>query len=150
MNRTKVAASARTASVGCTPPASITATLPPGTAITGSPLMAATPITRPTASTLCFLSQTRFRLRREATLHHHRGNRAVRHGPDQQEVARPDAVVGSGPGPIGLMALRLVKVLGAGTVIFTGTRKERLEMGLFEDQRTCLHQRQRAGRGRGG
>ena len=40
-----------------------------------------------------------------------------------------ETVVVSGPGPIGLMACQLVKVLGAGTVIFTGTRSERLELG---------------------
>jgi len=40
-----------------------------------------------------------------------------------------ETVVVSGPGPIGLMACQLVKVLGAGTVIFTGTRKERLDLG---------------------
>lgn len=40
-----------------------------------------------------------------------------------------ETVVVSGPGPIGLMACQLVKVLGAGTVIFTGTRPERLNLG---------------------
>jgi threonine dehydrogenase-like Zn-dependent dehydrogenase len=41
-----------------------------------------------------------------------------------------ETVVVSGPGPIGLMACQLVKVLGAGRVIFTGTRKERLDLGV--------------------
>ena len=34
-----------------------------------------------------------------------------------------------GPGPIGLMALQLVKALGASKVFLTGTRDERLEVG---------------------
>jgi len=41
-----------------------------------------------------------------------------------------EKVVVSGPGPIGLMACQLAKVLGAGMVIFTGTRKERLDLGI--------------------
>jgi len=41
-----------------------------------------------------------------------------------------ETVVVSGPGPIGLMACQLVKSLGAGTVIFTGTRPERLKLGV--------------------
>ncbi len=41
-----------------------------------------------------------------------------------------EKVVVSGPGPIGLMACQLVKVLGAGRVIFTGTRAERLDLGV--------------------
>jgi L-iditol 2-dehydrogenase len=45
-------------------------------------------------------------------------------------VRAGETVVVSGPGPIGLMACQLVKVLGAGRVIFTGTRKERLELGV--------------------
>jgi len=40
-----------------------------------------------------------------------------------------DTIVILGPGPIGLMALQAAKALGAGTVILTGTRKERLELG---------------------
>ena len=34
-----------------------------------------------------------------------------------------------GPGPMGLMALQLVKALGASTTILTGTRDDRLEVG---------------------
>jgi L-iditol 2-dehydrogenase len=34
-----------------------------------------------------------------------------------------------GPGPIGLMAVQLVKALGASKVILTGTRNDRLEVG---------------------
>ncbi|MEE8884966.1 MAG: zinc-binding dehydrogenase [Eubacteriales bacterium] len=34
-----------------------------------------------------------------------------------------------GPGPIGLMAVQLVKILGAGRVILVGTRNSRLEVG---------------------
>lgn len=41
-----------------------------------------------------------------------------------------ETVVVSGPGPIGLMACQLARVLGAGRVIFTGTRKERLDVGV--------------------
>jgi L-iditol 2-dehydrogenase len=37
-----------------------------------------------------------------------------------------ETVVVSGPGPIGLMAAQLVKQMGAGRVIVTGTREERL------------------------
>jgi threonine dehydrogenase-like Zn-dependent dehydrogenase len=33
------------------------------------------------------------------------------------------------PGPIGLMAIQLVKALGATRVILTGTRESRLTMG---------------------
>jgi L-iditol 2-dehydrogenase len=40
-----------------------------------------------------------------------------------------ETVVVSGPGPIGLMALQLAKAEGAGRLIFTGTRSERLELG---------------------
>ena len=40
-----------------------------------------------------------------------------------------ETVVVLGPGPIGLMAVQLVKALGASRVILTGTRDERLEMG---------------------
>jgi len=41
-----------------------------------------------------------------------------------------DTIAIIGPGPIGLMALQAAKTLGAGTVILTGTRTERLELGL--------------------
>lgn len=40
------------------------------------------------------------------------------------------SVVIMGPGPIGLMAVGVAKALGAGEVILTGTRDNRLEMGL--------------------
>jgi 2-desacetyl-2-hydroxyethyl bacteriochlorophyllide A dehydrogenase len=40
-----------------------------------------------------------------------------------------ETVVVSGPGPIGLMACQLARTLGAGTVILTGTRPERLKLG---------------------
>ena len=53
---------------------------------------------------------------------------AVRHRRIEQGAARRYGC-GLRTGPIGLMACQLVKVLGAGTVIFTGARKERLEMG---------------------
>ena len=45
-------------------------------------------------------------------------------------VRTGETVVVSGPGPIGLMACQLVKAQGAGLVIFTGTRKERLDLGV--------------------
>jgi L-iditol 2-dehydrogenase len=40
-----------------------------------------------------------------------------------------DSIVVLGPGPIGLMAVQCAKALGAGQVILTGTREERLEVG---------------------
>lgn len=40
-----------------------------------------------------------------------------------------DTVAVLGPGPIGLMSVQLCKALGAGKVILTGTRDERLELG---------------------
>lgn len=40
-----------------------------------------------------------------------------------------DTVVVVGPGPIGLMSVQLCKALGAGKVILSGTRDERLELG---------------------
>jgi len=40
-----------------------------------------------------------------------------------------ESVVVMGPGPIGLMGVGVAKALGAGTVILTGTRERRLEMG---------------------
>jgi L-iditol 2-dehydrogenase len=40
-----------------------------------------------------------------------------------------ETVVVSGPGAIGLMAVLLARLLGAGTVILTGTRPERLRLG---------------------
>ena len=41
-----------------------------------------------------------------------------------------ETVVVSGPGTIGLMGVLLSRLLGAGTIILTGTRAERLAMGL--------------------
>jgi threonine dehydrogenase-like Zn-dependent dehydrogenase len=41
-----------------------------------------------------------------------------------------ETVVVSGPGPIGLMAVVLARLMGAGTIILAGTRDERLELGL--------------------
>lgn len=41
-----------------------------------------------------------------------------------------ETVVVSGPGPIGLMSVVLARLLGAGTIVLTGTRAERLEIGL--------------------
>jgi len=40
-----------------------------------------------------------------------------------------DTVAVLGPGPIGLMSVQLCKALGAGKVILTGTRDERLDLG---------------------
>jgi L-iditol 2-dehydrogenase len=45
-------------------------------------------------------------------------------------VRAGETVVVSGPGPIGLMACQLVRALGAGAIIFTGTRPERLKLGI--------------------
>jgi L-iditol 2-dehydrogenase len=39
-----------------------------------------------------------------------------------------EAVLVTGPGPIGLMGVRVAKALGAQPVILTGTRQRRLEM----------------------
>src|SRR2546423_1208921 len=44
-------------------------------------------------------------------------------------VAVGETVAVLGPGPIGLMAIQLVKALGATRVILTGTRASRLAMG---------------------
>jgi L-iditol 2-dehydrogenase len=44
-------------------------------------------------------------------------------------VRAGETVVVSGPGPLGLMAIQLVKVQGAGRTVFMGTRTERLEVG---------------------
>ncbi|HQT78420.1 MAG: alcohol dehydrogenase [Rhodospirillales bacterium 20-64-7] len=41
-----------------------------------------------------------------------------------------DSVAVTGPGPIGLMAVAVAKALGASPVILTGTRDNRLKMGL--------------------
>ena len=41
-----------------------------------------------------------------------------------------ETVVVAGPGPIGLMAVQLAKAVGAGRVIVTGTRDERLSLAL--------------------
>jgi len=40
-----------------------------------------------------------------------------------------ETVVVSGPGPIGLMAVTMARLLGAGTIVLTGTRPERLALG---------------------
>jgi threonine dehydrogenase-like Zn-dependent dehydrogenase len=40
-----------------------------------------------------------------------------------------ETVVVTGPGPVGLISARLAKILGAGRVIMTGTREERLAVG---------------------
>ena len=40
-----------------------------------------------------------------------------------------ETVVVSGPGPIGLMAVTMARLLGAGTIILIGTRPERLALG---------------------
>jgi L-iditol 2-dehydrogenase len=40
-----------------------------------------------------------------------------------------ETVVVSGPGAIGLMAVAMARLLGAGTIILTGTRAERLQVG---------------------
>jgi threonine dehydrogenase-like Zn-dependent dehydrogenase len=41
-----------------------------------------------------------------------------------------ETVVVSGPGPIGLISVVMARLVGAGTIILTGTRSERLELGL--------------------
>ncbi len=41
-----------------------------------------------------------------------------------------ETVVISGPGPIGLICVVLARLMGAGTIILTGTRAERLNLGL--------------------
>ena len=60
-----------------------------------------------------------------------------------------EAVVVTGPGPIGLMGVGVAKALGAQPVILTGTRDRRLEMGkrLGADEVVNVNER---GPGRGG
>ena len=41
-----------------------------------------------------------------------------------------ETVVVSGPGAVGLLAVVMARLLGAGTIILTGTRQERLDLGL--------------------
>jgi threonine dehydrogenase-like Zn-dependent dehydrogenase len=53
-----------------------------------------------------------------------------------------ETVVVSGPGPIGLMAVVLARLLGAGTIILTGTRPERLEVGRRLGADTSLNVRE--------
>jgi L-iditol 2-dehydrogenase len=50
-----------------------------------------------------------------------------------------DTVVVSGPGPIGLMGVVLSRLLGAGTIILTGTRRERLDLGLKLGADIAIH-----------
>ncbi len=59
-----------------------------------------------------------------------------------------DTVLVIGPGPIGLMSVQLAKALGAGKVILSGTRDERLELGrklgadeVINVKREDLHER---------
>jgi threonine dehydrogenase-like Zn-dependent dehydrogenase len=44
-------------------------------------------------------------------------------------VRAGETVVVSGPGAIGLMAVVMARLLGAGTIVLTGTRSDRLEVG---------------------
>jgi L-iditol 2-dehydrogenase len=44
-------------------------------------------------------------------------------------ITAGETVVVLGPGPIGLMAVVMARLLGAGTIVLTGTRSERLEVG---------------------
>jgi L-iditol 2-dehydrogenase len=58
------------------------------------------------------------------------GTGTVLYGYDRIGWIRPgETVVVTGPGAIGLMSAHLAKVLGAGRVILTGTREERLSVG---------------------
>ena len=58
------------------------------------------------------------------------GAGTVLYGYDRIGWVRPgETVVVTGPGAIGLMSAHLAKVLGAGRVILTGTREERLAVG---------------------
>jgi len=54
----------------------------------------------------------------------------VMYGIERIGGIRPgETVVVTGPGPIGLMGVQIVKALGAGRVILTGTRESRLKVG---------------------
>lgn len=54
----------------------------------------------------------------------------VIYGMERAGWVRPgDFVVVSGPGPIGLMAVQVAKACGAGMVLLSGTREERLSIG---------------------
>ena len=46
-------------------------------------------------------------------------------------VQAGETVVVSGPGSIGLMGVVMARLMGAGTIILTGTRAERLEVGQY-------------------
>lgn len=53
-----------------------------------------------------------------------------------------ETVVVSGPGPIGLMAVVMARLLGAGMVILTGTRPDRLAIGLRLGADVTIHARE--------
>ncbi len=58
------------------------------------------------------------------------GAGTVLYGYERMGWIRPgETVVVTGPGAIGLMAVHIAKLLGAGCVILTGTREERLAIG---------------------
>lgn len=58
------------------------------------------------------------------------GAGTVLYGYERIGWVRPgETVVVTGPGAIGLMSAHIARILGAGKVILTGTREERLEMG---------------------
>ena len=58
------------------------------------------------------------------------GAGTVLYGYDRIGWVRPgEIVVVTGPGAVGLMSAHIAKILGAGTVILTGTREERLSVG---------------------
>ena len=60
-----------------------------------------------------------------------------------------ESVVVTGPGPIGLLGVAVAKAMGAHPVILTGTRDNRLKIGLRAWRRP-RHQCAQGGRGRGG
>ena len=67
---------------------------------------------------------------------HHCGHLSVRHPTHRRHSRRRDGGC-FGPCPIGLMAVTMARLLGAGTIILTGTRPERLEMGRGPGATCC-------------
>ncbi len=52
------------------------------------------------------------------------------HAVDMSGMTAGDRVAVLGPGPIGLLCVQIVRALGAGRVVLTGTRDDRLAVGL--------------------
>jgi threonine dehydrogenase-like Zn-dependent dehydrogenase len=64
----------------------------------------------------------------------------VMYGYERIGWVRPgETVVVTGPGPVGLISAHIAKILGAGRVILTGTREERLAIGKQMGVDVTLH-----------